>query len=323
MPQDGRFSYEYVGKPADVRVSILPSAYGEGAVLRILSSQAINLRLDDLGLRGKSYQAIKNQLAKPNGMIVTTGPTGSGKTTTLYAFLNQLNQSGIKIITLEDPVEYKLEGVNQTPISATAGMSFASGLRAILRQDPDVIMVGEIRDQETADVALQAALTGHVVLTTLHTNDAAGAIPRLINMGVKPFVIAPGLNAIIAQRLVRRLCVACKKPVQVEPVLLEKVTKILHEIPASAEVTLPNPLVFYRAEGCAACNNLGYEGRIGIYEIIERGDELERLILDAAPTSDIKKYAIAHGMTTMMQDGLLKALDGITDIEEVLRVTQE
>jgi len=268
---------------------------------------------------------IRNELAKPNGMIITTGPTGSGKTTTLYAFLNQLNEPGVKIITLEDPVEYKLEGISQTPIDNRTGLTFAAGLRAILRQDPDVIMVGEIRDQETAETALQAALTGHVVFSTLHTNDAAGAIPRLMNMGVKPFVIAPALNAIIAQRLVRKLCEDCKEETKLDPFMLENVIKVLGEIPKSANVKIPaaTDLKFFHGSGCEKCNHSGYRGRIGIYEVIAKSDELEKLMFSGASTSDLKKYAIEHGMVTMMQDGLLKVLQGITDVEEVFRVTKE
>ncbi len=323
VPQDGRFSYNLEGSPSDVRVSVLPSAYGESVVMRLLATSATLLKLDDLGLTGKSYEIIKEELYKPNGMIITTGPTGSGKTTTLYAFLNQLNEPGVKIITLEDPVEYKLEGIIQTPINSASGMTFASGLRSILRQDPDVIMVGEIRDQETAETALQAALTGHVVFSTLHTNDAAGAIPRLINMGAKPFVIAPGLNAIIAQRLVRRLCPACKREVKLDPFLLEKARKLLSAIPKAAAAPIPEKLTFYGAGGCEKCGHTGYSGRIGIYEVIGRSDRLEKLIMQSAGTAEIRKVAIQDGMVTMGQDGLLKALQGITDVEEVFRVTGE
>ena len=322
-PQDGRFTYIVDGKNTDVRVSVLPSNYGEGVVMRILANTEINLKFDQLGLSGRSYEIIKAELQKPNGMIVTTGPTGSGKTTTLYAFMNLLNEPGVKIITLEDPVEYKLEGVSQTPV--TPALGFAAGLRAILRQDPDVIMVGEIRDAETADTALQAALTGHVVLSTLHTNDAAGAIPRLINMGIKPFVIAPALNAIIAQRLVRKLCPECKSEIKLDPFNLERVKKILAEIPAvaAADAKIPKVLKFYHSVGCKACNSTGYQGRIGIYEVIAKNDRLDKLIMAGAASSEIKKAVVEDGMITMMQDGLLKALAGITDVEEVFRVTQE
>ncbi len=323
QPQDGRFTFILLGHPTDVRVSVLPGAYGEGVVMRILDASATGLKFEELGFIGRSLELIKNELQKPNGMILTTGPTGSGKTTTLYGFLNLLNQPGVKIITLEDPVEYKLEGVNQTPVNGNTGMTFASGLRAILRQDPDVIMVGEIRDQETAETALQAALTGHVVLSTLHTNDAAGAVPRLRNMGVAAYVIAPAINAIIAQRLVRRLCPDCKKEQQLDPFILQRVQQMLDAIPAAAKAVVPKPLKFFHSQGCDKCNHTGYRGRMGIYEVIVRNDKLEKLIMSDASSMDIKKAAVEDGMLTMTQDGLLKALQGITDVEEVFRVTQD
>ena len=291
--------------------------------MRLLGTQAAALKLDDLGFTGRSYDIIKNELYKPNGAIITTGPTGSGKTTTLYAFLNQLNEEGVKIITLEDPVEYRPEGINQTPIDASTGMSFASGLRAILRQDPDIIMVGEIRDQETAETAFQAALTGHVVLSTLHTNDAAGAIPRLLNMGVKPFVVSPALNAVIAQRLVRRLCTVCRREAQLSADVMEQVKKTLAVIPAAAKVDVPKDLKFFSAPGCDACHSTGYKGRIGVYEVIAKTEAIDKLIIAVASSSEIKRVAIEEGMVTMAQDGLLKALAGITDVEEVFRVAQD
>ena len=320
LPQDGRITFYYLQRPIDVRVSTLPSAYGEGTVMRLLGTGAVNLKLKDLGFQGRSHDIVEAELQKPNGMIITTGPTGSGKTTTLYAFLNELNQPGVKIITLEDPVEYKLEGIQQTPIDHTVDFDFAKGLRAILRQDPDIVMVGEIRDLETADTAMQAALTGHVVLSTLHTNDAAGAIPRLYNMGAKPFVIAPALNAVIAQRLVRRLCPKCIKPAVLSPVVLSRAKMLLEAIPPKAEVNLPKELQFYHAEGCSECHGLGYSGRIGIYEVIQVTDTVKDLIQKEVSMTDLKKQAIADGMVSMAQDGLLKALQKITDVEEVFRV---
>lgn len=325
VPQDGRFTFDDNGKLTDVRVSILPSAYGEGVVMRLLGTQAKALELKELGMNDQAYKIVERELAKPNGAILTTGPTGSGKTTTLYAFLNHLNVDGVKIITLEDPVEYKLEGISQTPIAADKGMTFAAGLRAILRQDPDVIMVGEIRDQETAEVALQAALTGHVVLSTLHTNNAAGAIPRLSNMGVKPFVIAPALNAVIAQRLVRKLCVSCKQEIVPDAQLLEQVKKVLESIPKNSGVVAPetNSLKFWHGVGCDSCGKSGYKGRIGIYEVIAKTEAIEKMIFSEANASDITRAAIADGMVSMLQDGILKVTQGITDIEEVLRVAQE
>jgi type IV pilus assembly protein PilB len=325
VPQDGRFSFDLKGALTDVRVSMLPSAYGEGVVMRLLVAQAKTLELTELGMNEPTFKIIQRELAKPNGMIVTTGPTGSGKTTTLYAFLNFLNTSGVKIITLEDPVEYKLEGISQTPIATDKGMTFAIGLRSILRQDPDVIMVGEIRDQETAEVALQAALTGHVVLSTLHTNDAAGAIPRLSNMGVKPYTIAPGMNAIIAQRLVRKLCPDCKQETKLDPFMMTQVKEILSAIPKNSGVIVPaeGEWKFYHSTGCDKCGKSGYHGRVGIYEVIAKTDAIEKMIFAEANASDIKKSAIADGMITMAQDGMLKVLSGVTDVEEVLRVAQE
>jgi type IV pilus assembly protein PilB len=324
MPQDGRITFYYLQKPIDVRVSILPSAYGEEIVMRLLGTGASTLKLKDLGFSTQALEVVERMLQKPNGMVITTGPTGSGKTTSLYAFLNELNQPGVKIITLEDPVEYKLEGIVQTPIDHTHDFDFAKGLRAILRQDPDIVMVGEIRDQETAETALQAALTGHLVFSTLHTNDAAGAIPRLLNMGIKPFVAAPALSAVLAQRLVRRLCQNCKKPAQLSPTVMEKIQYILNQIPKVAKVELPKELQFFHSAGCAECHNLGYKGRVGIYEVLENTEAVQALILkENSSMAEFKKVAVSQGMITMTQDGLLKALQGVTDVEEVFRVAGE
>ncbi len=323
VPQDGRITFYYLDRPIDVRVSTLPSAYGEEVVMRLLGTGAVNLHLKDLGFRPEQQGLVRHILSKPNGCVITTGPTGSGKTTSLYAFLNELNEPGVKIITLEDPVEYKLEGIVQTPIDHTADFDFAKGLRAILRQDPDVVMVGEIRDQETAEVALQAALTGHMVLSTLHTNDAAGAIPRLINMGVKPFIIGPALSAVVAQRLVRRICQDCKTTVRLAPNVAEKITYILKQVPPGSGIKLPKTFQFYHSPGCAKCNNLGYKGRVGIYEILEVTDAVQQLIMKEASMAEFKQQAVNQGMLAMLQDGLLKALDGLTDVEEVFRVVGE
>ncbi len=323
QPQDGRLTFLYQQALIDMRVSILPSGYGEGLVLRLLGIGAVNLKLNDLGLRLEAQKVIEKILARPNGMVITTGPTGSGKTTTLYAFLNELNEPGIKIITLEDPIEYKLSGIQQTPIDHHTDFNFAKGLRAVLRQDPDVVMVGEIRDQETAETALQAALTGHIVLSTLHTNDAAGAIPRLITMNVKPFVIAPAVNAIMAQRLVRKICQVCKTEANVDASTLASVKKVLAAIPKASGVPIPEAITLFHSPGCSECNNLGYKGRIGIYEVLTVDDSMQELILKESPSLTIRRAAVAAGMVTMLQDGLLKALDGITDIEEVFRVAGE
>jgi type IV pilus assembly protein PilB len=323
VPQDGRITFYYLGKPIDVRVSSLPSAYGEEFVMRLLGTGAAKLNLKDLGFRPEALNILERLLQRPNGMIVTTGPTGSGKTTSLYAFLNQLNEPGVKIITLEDPVEYKLEGIVQTPIDHNHDFDFAKGLRAILRQDPDIVMVGEIRDQETAETACQAALTGHQVFSTLHTNDSSGAIPRLTNMGVKPFVLAPALSCVMAQRLVRKICQNCKTAVALSPHLLERINHILSAVPKSSGVRVPEKLQFYHSTGCEQCHNLGYKGRIGIYEVLEVTDAIQELIFKEASMSTFRKAAVEQGMLTMAQDGLLKALDGITDAEEVFRVAGE
>jgi len=320
VPQDGRLSIHQGSKAVDIRVSTLPSAYGEGTVLRLLGTGAGNLKVRDLGLAGKALVVVEKGIAQPNGMIITTGPTGSGKSTTLYAFLNELNEPGVKIITLEDPVEYKIEGVQQTPIDHSVDFSFAKGLKAVLRQDPDIVMVGEIRDTETAETALQASLTGHIVLSTLHTNDAPGAVPRLIVMGAKPFVIAPALTVVIAQRLVRKLCVKCIKPATLAPELLKKVQELIDAIPKNADVEIPNKFEFSHAAGCEACRGLGYQGRVGIFEVIDINDSMKELILNNASAVQIKKQAIADGMVSMVQDGLLKALASVTDVEEVFRV---
>jgi type IV pilus assembly protein PilB len=324
VPQDGRITFYYLQKPIDVRVSILPSAYGEEIVMRLLGTGASTLKLKDLGFSAQALEVVERQLQKPNGMVITTGPTGSGKTTSLYAFLNELNEPGVKIITLEDPVEYKLEGIVQTPIDHNHDFDFAKGLRAVLRQDPDIVMVGEIRDQETAETALQAALTGHLVFSTLHTNDAAGCIPRLLNMGIKPFVAAPALSAVLAQRLVRKLCQNCKKPAALSPTVMEKIRYLLKQIPSSAKVELPKELQFFHSTGCDQCHNLGYQGRIGIYEVLENTEAIQALILkENSSMAEFKKVAVSQGMITMVQDGLLKALQGITDVEEVFRVAGE
>ncbi len=321
IPQDGRFTINIGDRKIDVRVSILPSGYGETAVLRLLGMGATQLKLDDLGLAARDYEKLKEELSKPNGMILTTGPTGSGKTTTLYSFLNQLKSPEIKIITLENPIEYRLQGISQTQVEKDKGLDFSAGLRAILRQDPDVVMVGEIRDLETAETALNAALTGHLVFSTLHTNDSSGVIPRLIDMGARPFVIAPAINAVIAQRLVRRLCLKCReeyKPDEAEQSKVEKIFTVLN-----SSMTLPEYDKLFRPSesGCADCHGTSYKGRVGIYEVFTIDKEMEKLIMSAATTAEIFEAAIATGMTTMAQDGILKVIEGITSVEEIDRVT--
>ncbi len=316
--QDGRFTIKNKDRDIDVRVSILPSQYGEAVVMRLLGTGSLLLKIADLGLRGQAASAIEAELRKPNGMILTTGPTGSGKTTTLYSFVNQLNNPDIKIITLEDPIEYRLTGIEQTQVNDQAGYSFAKGLRSILRQDPDVVLVGEIRDLETAETAVSAALTGHIVFSTLHTNDSAGALPRLIDMGVRQFVLAPAINAIIAQRLVRKVCSECFKKITPSKDDLLYIKTILgpelfKKVPKKFNLALP--------QGCEACHFLGYKGRIGIFEVFQIDDKMEQLILAAASTAEIRAAAIAQGMTLMKQDGVFKAIENITTLEEVERVT--
>ncbi len=319
QPQDGRFTIVLTKDKIDVRVSTIPTAFGESVVMRLLRSSAAGLAFDDLGLQGKSYDILKKQVERPNGLILTSGPTGCGKTTTLYAILNKLNQSDTKIITLEDPIEYKLKGVNQSQVDHAKGYDFARGLKSILRQDPDIVMVGEVRDPETAEIAVNAALTGHLVLSTIHTNSASGAISRFLSMGVKSFLLAPSLNAVIGQRLVRRLCPKCKQEAKLDSETLARVKKILSTVPKDAgyQVDL-NKLKFYEGKGCEACSKLGYKGRIGIYEILTVTPEIEKVMLETnAAEQKVEELAIAGGMITMVQDGVLKALQGITSLAEV------
>ena len=323
-PQDGRFTIFQKNKKIDVRTSTLPTAWGESVVMRILNPDAIQLEFEGLGFRKASLDRLLREIQKPHGMIVTTGPTGSGKTTTLYAMLKKLNKPGVKIITLEDPIEYKLEGINQSQIDMSKDYTFAKGLRSILRQDPDIVLVGEIRDLETAETAIQAALTGHLLLSTIHTNDAAGAIPRFLSMGVKAFLLAPAINAIMGQRLLRRICDQCKKPIALDADTLAKVSEILQAIPESSGETIPDlsGAQFFTGEGCDACNGTGYSGRVGVYEIMVKNKAVEEVILSGEISEyKMREVAQAQGMVTMAQDGLLKALEGQTSVEEVQRVT--
>jgi type IV pilus assembly protein PilB len=409
IPQDGRIKMKIAGMNVSIRVSTLPVMEGEKIVMRLLDESAKALTLEELGYKGQALIAIERALKKPHGMLLVTGPTGSGKSTTLYSVLSAANEIGVNISTIEDPVEYRIQGVNQTQVNAKVGMTFASGLRALLRQDPDVIMVGEIRDSETAEIAVHSALTGHVVLSTLHTNNAAGCLPRLIDMGIEPFLIASTVNAVIGQRLVRKLCPYCREeyvpdqkiiediidnfglrkefltssksqpapvsvaataPAHTESTSLgERRLEIPHEIEIekksilekikedpdvvnrsakeAEEIALRNKiflseeekekekpqketakntslqLTLFRSKGCGKCDNSGYLGRMGIYEVLEVNDEVGKLIVAHASTDDIQKVAIENGMITMQQDGFLKALEGITTVEEILRVTKE
>ncbi len=321
-PQDGRYTIHLKEGKIDVRSSFLPTAYGESVVMRLLNSKAVALEFESLGIRPEILETLRREIQKPNGLILTTGPTGSGKTTTLYAVLNKLNQPGTKIVTLEDPIEYQLAGINQSQVETKKGYTFSDGLRSILRQDPNVIMVGEIRDLETAEISVQASLTGHLVLSTLHTNDAAGVIPRLIDIGVKPYFLVPSINAVIGQRLVRKLCPHCRQEHAVTPEEEERVQRILAVISPKANIDIPSklPTIYKAGEGCEQCNYIGYKGRIGIYEIFTMDDNLKQLTIDKAPSFKILQQAIENGMITMLQDGVLKCLEGITSLEEIYRV---
>ncbi len=319
--QDGRFTVAGEQR-MEIRASSLPSEYGESLVLRVLNPKNI-LSLQELGLRDDLLAIFRKEITKPNGMIIVTGPTGSGKTTTLYAFLREINQPEIKIITIEDPIEYHLEGISQTQVHPEKGYTFVSGLRAIVRQDPDAILVGEIRDAETADIALQAALTGHLVLTTLHTNDAAGTVTRLMSLGAKPVNIAPALNLIVAQRLVRRVCEACASRTQISKEELALIRQELNQLGAGIKPEIGSTMKLARTKGCKKCADSGYKGRVGLFEAIVMEEELQELVLESPSTAQLKKRAIERGMITLRQDGLLLVLRGITTMEEIERVTAE
>jgi type IV pilus assembly protein PilB len=315
--QDKRFTINLGDEEIEVRVSIIPSEFGETIVMRILDPKALIVGLEELGLRSDDFKIFEKAIKRPNGLILNTGPTGSGKTTTLYAILRALNTPKIKIITIEDPIEYRIEGIEQTQVNPDAGYTFASGLRAIVRQDPDIVLVGEIRDQETAEIALQAALTGHLVLSTLHTNDAIGAIPRLVDLGVKPQTIAPALSLAIAQRLVRKLCDNCKKEVEINEELKSKIEKFIENLPKRVNKEEYKNFKIYESVGCEKCNNIGYKGRIAIFEFFEGGTDVEQLILKEISWSTLKELAYKKQMTTMQEDGVLKVLSGITTFEEI------
>jgi len=322
-PQDGRFSVSINDFLIEIRVSTLPAEYGESIVLRILNPKTL-FDLEVLGLREDLLKIFKKEIKKPNGMIIVTGPTGSGKTTTLYAFLKKIQKPEIKIITIEDPIEYHLKGISQTQVNPNKGYDFASGLQSIMRQDPDVILVGEIRDQKTCQIALQAALTGHLVLTTLHTNDAAGTVARLISLEGDVKNIGPAINLAIAQRLVRQICKKCGKTMAVSPSVLSKLKKELKGIPKQIKLPLlKQGLKAPQSKGCKYCNYTGYRGRIGIFETILIDEEMEKFILNNPSIAAFKEKAVKKGMVTIHQDGLIKVLQGITTIEEVERVTGE
>jgi len=321
IPQSGRFRALIDNREIDFRISSLPTVNGEKIVIRILDPLSGLLTIADLGILSYHELLIKEALEKPYGLILITGPTGSGKTTTLYAFLRHLNQEEVNIVTLEDPVEYRISGINQSQVRPEINYTFASGLREILRQDPDIIMVGEIRDEETAELAIHASLTGHLVLSTLHTNDAAGVIPRLIDLGVKRFLIPPTLILAEAQRLIRKLCPDCKVEVSIPSEIKKEIIKIVDNLPPEAKKEVLQTDYFYESKGCEKCNFKGYVGRIGIFEFLKMSKELQDLILKEYTLSQIKEIAKNQGMVSLKEDGIIKALKGLVNINEVFRET--
>ncbi len=325
VPQDGRFSTKIEDKGIDFRVSTFPTTLGEKVAIRILDPSERKVSFESLGITGRNLKVIEKALKKPFGMILSTGPTGSGKTTTLYAILGLFNKEEVNIITLEDPVEYFMEGVNQSQVKPEIGYSFSSGLRYTLRQDPDILMVGEIRDKETASLAIHAALTGHILLSTLHTSSTLGVIPRLVDMGIQPFLLPPTLSIAIAQRLVRKLCPYCKKKLEARKETKKLLLKEIETFPSiiKKSIKIPETFYIYQSVGCKRCNNVGYSGRIGIFEILEMTSQLAEIIIKEASEAKIKEEANRQAMVTMKQDGVLKVLDGITSYEEILRVAED
>lgn len=335
VPQDGRFKVQIGSTGTDLRVSTLPTIYGEKVVIRLLKEEGVIFNYKDLGLRGLSLKRLEEASLKPTGMILVTGPTGSGKTVTLSAAISKLNTARVNIVTIEDPVEIRIPGVNQVQINPAAGLTFATGLRAFLRQDPNIVLVGEIRDDETAELAIHAALTGHLVLSTLHTNSAAGAIPRLLDMGVEDFLLSSTLNAVLAQRLVRKICKDCKQAYDPPDEVVETIRGVLADIEKNKILMSKDPVIakaikilkqekikLYKGAGCDTCGKTGYKGRLGIFELLEMSDKIAHLTVENSPADLIEKVAIEEGMVKLIQDGYLRALEGDTTIEEVLRVAK-
>lgn len=319
LPQDGRFRYDTESHSSAIRVSVIPTFYGEKVVMRLLEESERFLTLEELGLSQRNLALVQKAIKEPHGMILATGPTGSGKTTTLYTVLHLLNRPEVNISTVEDPIEYDIKRVNQIQINPRINLTFADGLRSLLRQDPDILMVGEIRDKETADMAIHSALTGHLLLSSLHTNDAAGAIPRLIDIGVEPFLLASTLNLVIAQRLVRRICTKCVTSVKLTPPDQEKIGLMLKGL--GKQMKMPNQI--YKGRGCHQCNQSGFRGRLGIFEVLEVTPKMQELITTKVSEEKVKAQARADGMVTMLEDGMSKIEAGATTLEEVLRVTKE
>ncbi len=313
LPQDGRIELKIANREIDVRVSTLPTAFGERVVLRLLRKSSVMISLTDLGMPQDRFVHFEKQIKAPNGIVLVTGPTGSGKTTTLYAALSSINNTDINIITVEDPIEYRLSGIGQVQVNPKIDLTFASGLRSIVRQDPDVILVGEIRDTETAQIAIQSALTGHLVFSTLHTNDSAGAITRLKDMGIEQFLIASSVNAILAQRLVRIICPHCKEEYTPEPEMLKRIGVADEEC---------HDRKAYRGKGCMKCHHTGYKGRCGLFELLIMTQDMKALVLQTCDANEIKRRAIENGMISLQNDGAMKVFQGVTTIEEVYRVCQ-
>ncbi|OGH17076.1 MAG: hypothetical protein A3C30_02140 [Candidatus Levybacteria bacterium RIFCSPHIGHO2_02_FULL_40_18] len=319
IPQDGRFNFKFGDEEVDLRVSTLPTSFGEKIVMRLLKKSGGVPTLPELGLRGTALRNLEASILRPHGIIIVCGPTGSGKTTTLYSVLSKLNTTRVNILTLEDPVEYQIAGTNQVQINPDVGLTFATGLRAFLRQDPNIILVGEIRDKETTDLAIQASLTGHLVFSTLHTSSASGALPRLFDMGAETFLLASTMNAIVGQRIARRICNHCRRESKPPRELVNELRKTLGEL-----MTTPDDDVkLYKGEGCDYCGHSGYSGRIGIFEVLPVSESVAKLVLTKSDASGIEKQARSEGMITMKQDGYLKVLEGISTIDEILRVAQE
>ncbi len=319
VPQDARFNFKIGKEELDLRLSTLPTAFGEKVVMRLLKKSGSVPTLPKLGLRAKALQNLEENIARPHGIILVTGPTGSGKTTTLYSILSKLNSTKVNIVTLEDPIEYQISGVNQVQINPQAGLTFASGLRSFLRQDPNIIMVGEVRDSETTDLAVQASLTGHLVFSTLHTNNASGALPRLLDMHAEPYLIASTVNCVVGQRVVRMACPTCKEAKEAKPEIIEQLKEVLDGLFDFSK----KQFKLFSGKGCSQCNNTGYLGRIGIFEVLIVSEKVARMIFNRETSQTIERQAIEEGMITMKQDGFLKVIEGITTIEEVLRVAEE
>lgn len=317
LPQDGRFTYNHGNQQIDLRVSTLPTTFGEKAVLRLLPKSQKAPTLQELGIRASSFKTLEVQLLRPHGIILICGPTGSGKTTTLYSILSKLSTTKVNILTIEDPVEYQIPGANQVQVNPTIGLTFANALRSFLRQDPNIMLVGEIRDTDTAELAIQAALTGHQVFSTLHTNSASGALPRLLDMGAEPFLVASAINAVVGQRILRKICTHCQVSFVPPQEVVDNIKFVLGKLMPRAEIQL------YKGNGCGNCGFSGFSGRTGVYEVLPLSDKIVKLVLERSSSAAIEDQAIEEGMITLKQDGYLKVLEGITTLEEVLRVAQD